>query len=304
MSFSKTGVTVLLLLLGIIGAEFYYFKHKTGESKKGTQSEKSTLPDPWEQNITEGRSLPSKTNNTVIEKEKDDIDEDQNIISIVESYQKGYKEGCQKISDANSTSVPAETDRERAYLLGFEKGKTECLLVIRQKKEHYDLGYKDGCNSAIGKAVKNTALYDSSVDYKKGWERGAEKCDNKRKKATVEESKGKEKKVNERSQEYQSGYRHGCSSAKGNYTREEDVYLHSRAYREGWTLGRQKCKNIRNKSAKKSLTPTQKRHYFDQGYRDGCDSVRGFYRRDPYKYTHIGSYAEGWRAGEYECAYY
>ncbi len=301
MKFSKTSVIILLLLFAIIGAEFYYFKHQAGETEKSASPEKNALPDPREQNTTEGRSSSAKAPAVVIEKE--DVDTDEKIISTVTAYQKGYKEGCQKTSETNGTSVPAETHHERAYLLGFEKGKTECLSKINLKKEHYDLGYKDGCNSAIGKLVKNIALYDSSVDYKKGWERGKETCGNEKEKAVAKKPKEREK-VNKKSPDYQSGYRHGCSSAKGNYYRQEDIYLQSRAYRQGWTYGRQKCKSNKSKSSKKSLTPTQKRHYFDQGYRDGCDSARGYYRRDPYKYKHIESYTEGWRAGEFECAGY
>ena len=296
MKFSKTSVIILLLLLAIIGAEFYYFKHQRGESKKSSLSAKSSMSTSQEQNITKERSSSAKAPAVAIEKE--DVDTDEKIISTITAYQKGYKEGCQKTSETNGTSVPAEIHHERAYLLGFEKGKTECLSKINLKKEHYDLGYKDGCNSAIGKLVKDIALYDSSADYKKGWERGTEKCGNEKKKVVVKKPKERGE-VNKKSPDYQNGYRHGCSSAKGNYTRQEDIYLQSRAYRQGWTLGRQECK-----STKKSLTPAQKRHYFDQGYRDGCDSARGYYRRDHYKYKNIMSYKEGWRAGEFECSGY
>ncbi len=293
MKFSKTSVIILLLLFAIIGAEFYYFKHQTRRTEKSTPSPESNMSKPVEQDIAKGQSLSLEVPNKTIEKE----DVDKNIISTVAAYQKGYIDGCQKISETNGTSVLTETRHDRAYQLGFEKGKEECLSLVKQKKEHYDLGYKDGCNSAIGKLVKDAALHQSSANYKKGWERGGQKCGNKREKVTVK--KPKERRVNKKSADYQSGYQHGCTSAKGNYTRQEDIYLQSRDYRQGWTKGRQKCK-----STKKSLSPTQKRHYFDQGYSDGCDSSGGYYRRDPYKYKHIGSYAEGWRAGEYECAGY
>lgn len=295
MKFSNTSVIVLLLLFAIIGAEFYYYNHKTRQADKSTLSPERSMSKPEEQNITKGEPSALEIPDKTIEKE--DVDEDEKIISTVAAYQKGYKEGCQKISETNSTTIPAETHQERAYQLGFEKGKEECLLQAKQKKEHYELGYKDGCNSAVSKLVKDTALYDSSVDYKKGWERGARKCGSKSESMTVK--KPKERKVNKKNPDYQSGYQDGCASAKGNYHRQENIYLKSRDYRQGWTLGRQKCQ-----SAKKSLSPTQKRHYFDQGYGDGCDSARGYYRRDPYKYKYIGSYAEGWRAGEYECAGY
>ena len=298
MKFSKTSVIVLLLLLGIIGAEFYYYKHQTKQSEKSTLIVESSLSATQEQNTTKEHSSPAKIPDKTIEKE--DVYTDEKIISTVAAYQKGYKEGCQKASGTNRETLQIESHRKRAYLLGFDKGKTECLLQIKQKKEHYDLGYKDGCNSAIGKLVKDTALYDSSADYKRGWERGTDKCGSRKENVTTKKSKARERKVNKKSPDYQNGYRHGCSSAKGNYIRQEDVYLQSRAYRQGWTLGRQKCKKT-----KKSLSLTQKRHYFDQGYRDGCDSARGrYYRRDPYKYKHIGSYTEGWRAGEYECSGY
>ena len=296
MKFSNTSVIVLLLLVAIIGAEFYYYRHHTKQVEKSTLFPKSSISTSQEQNMTKGQSSSSVAPNVVVEKEN--VDSDEKIISTVTAYQKGYNEGCQKASKENGASLQSEGHHERAYLLGFEKGKTECLLQIRQKKEHYDLGYKDGCNSAIGKLVKDTALYQSSVDYKKGWERGTKKCGNENEKVVAQKPKER-KKVNKKSPDYQRGYRHGCSSAKGNYTRQEDSYLQRRDYRQGWTEGRQKCK-----STNKSLSPAQKRHYFDQGYRDGRDSVRGFYRRDHYKYKNIMSYKEGWRAGEFECSGY
>ncbi len=301
MKFSKTSVIVLLLLLAIIGAEFYYYKYQTKEGKKSTLAVESNISTSQEQSTTKEHFTPAEIPDKLTEKEG--VFTDEKIISTVTAYQKGYKEGCQKASETNTTATQTESHYERAYLLGFEKGKTECLSQIKQKKENYDLGYKDGCNSAIGKLVKDAALYQSSADYKKGWERGAEKCGNENEKMLAKKLKER-KKVNKKSPDYQSGYRHGCSSAKGNYYRQEDIYLQSRDYRQGWTYGRQKCKSAKSKSTKKSLTPTQKRHYFDQGYRDGCDSVRGFYRRNHYKYKNIMSYKEGWRAGEFECSGY
>ena len=301
MKFSKTSVIILLLLFAIIGAEFYYHKQQI-KTEKNTLTEKNRLSTSQEQNTTKRDSSSSGAPN--IEIGKEDVFTDEKIISTVTAYQKGYKEGCQKASETNTTAAQAESHYERAYLLGFKKGKTECLLQIRQKKERYDLGYRDGCNSAVSKLVKDTALYQSSDDYKKGWDRGARQCSRKRENTAAKKPIKKVEKVNKKSPDYQRGYRHGCSSAKGNYTRQEDIYLQSRAYRQGWTYGRQKCKNTKSKSTKKSLTPTQKRHYFDQGYRDGCDSARGYYRRDHYKYKNIMSYKEGWRAGEYECAGY
>lgn len=297
MKFSKTSVIILLLLFAIIGAEFYYHKQQI-KTEKDTLSEKNSISTPQEKNTTKRDSLSSRAPD--IANEKEDLLTDEKIISTVTAYQKGYKDGCQKASETNTTITErVESHYERAYLLGFKKGKTECLLQIKQKKERYDLGYRDGCNSAVSKLVKDTALYQSSTDYKKGWERGAQQCSKKRENAVAKKPIGKVKKVNKKSPDYQNGYRHGCTTAKGNYTRHEDTYLRSRAYRQGWTLGRQKCKRT-----KKSLSPAQKRHYFDQGYRDGCDSARGFYRRDHYKYKSIMSYKEGWRAGEFECSGY
>ena len=298
MKFSKTSVIVLLLLLAIIGAEFYYYKHQTKQGKKSTLTVESNITMSQEQNTTKEHSTPAEIPDKTTEKE--DVYTDEKIISTVAAYQKGYKEGCQKASGTNTATLQTEGHRKRAYLLGFEKGKTECLSQIKQKKENYDLGYKDGCNSAINKLVKDTALYQLSSDYKKGWERGADKCSSKKENVTTKKPEEKAKKVNKKSPDYQNGYRHGCTTAKGNYTRQEDIYLRSRAYRQGWTLGRQECKSTK----KKSLSPAQKRHYFDQGYRDGCDSARGYYRRDHYKYKNIMSYKEGWRAGEYECSGY
>ena len=296
MKFSKTSVIVLLLLFAIIGAEFYYHKQQI-KTEKSTLSEKNSISISQERNATKEDSTSSKVPSIAIEKE--DLFTDEKIISTVTAYQKGHREGCRKASETNTTTVQSESHYERAYLLGFEKGKTECLSQIKQKKENYDLGYKDGCNSAIGKLVKDTALYQSSDDYKKGWERGADKCGNKKENVTTKKPIEIVKKVNNKSPDYQKGYRHGCTSAKGNYTRQENIYLQSSAYRQGWTLGRQKCKNT-----KRSISPAQKRHYFDQGYRDGCDSARGFYQRDHYKYKNIMSYREGWRAGEFECSGY
>ncbi len=244
MKLSNKSVFILILLFTIIGAEFYYLKyyaHRSNEVDKNTTTEYTT---------------PVKETSNEL-KEKEDVENDKKIIVTVESYRKGYKEGCQQASKVDKQSLQKETRQDRAYLLGFEKLKEECLLQIKQKKE---------------------------------------KKKEKKKEIITKKPVKKKAKADKKSPDYQNGYRHGCNSAKGEYMRMEDIYLQSRDYREGWTMGRQKCQGI-----KKSTIPTQKPNYFDQGYRDGCASAEGFYRRDARKYMRVPSYTDGWRIGEYEC---
>jgi len=240
MKLSNKSVFVLVLLFIIIGAEFYYLKyyaHQSNEVDKNTTTEYIT---------------PAKETSNEL-KEKEDVENDKKIIVTVESYRKGYKEGCRQASKVDKPSPQKVTRQDRAYQLGFERGKEVCLLKIKKKKE------------------KKKEIIPKKLVEKKA-------------------------RADKKSPDYQNGYRHGCNSAKGEYLRMEDIYLQSRDYREGWTTGRQKCQGI-----KKSTIPTQKPNYFDQGYRDGCDSAEGFYRRDARKYMRVPSYTDGWRIGEYEC---
>ena len=287
--FSKFSLSLLLILLALLGYEMYY--HKRQISK--TESDQKIIK-----------------KNPEINASLSGDEEDQKILDAVESYQKGYKEGCKKAINAKNKnkkavdkniskkSMPVSSVRtaDRAYRLGLEKGEEICRAELKRKKVLYERGYKDGCSSAVKTPKKEKKLYDSSKSYRKGWNTGKKSCENKPVgDANKTKSSGKKKEVNRKSPDYQRGYHHGCNSAHGMYQRIENVYLHNREYRRGWTEGRAKCQ------LKKKNTPRPRHDYFNQGYRDGCDTASRYYKRDRYKYDREPSYRSGWKAGEYEC---
>jgi len=282
---SKVSVIVLLLLIGVMVLEVNYFKKKTDNSEMKAEEEKS--PEKPEENLTKLRE-----------------EEDQKIIHIVDLFQKGYSDGCNENREIIKSN-PAGTQIERSYLLGFEKGEKVCAAQREKKKQeaNYKRGEEDGCSTAKGKPVQNKDLYLKKGMYQKGWDKGYKGC---KKPEPVKSPKEKEVKppqsrINRQSPEYQKGYRNGCDADMGSYFRDEALYLHSKAYRAGWTEGRKKCRSRRGETEPERVTKPSPQRYFDQGYRDGCDSAEGYFRRDRYKYGEYRSYREGWNQGRKEC---
>ncbi|MEA3418518.1 MAG: hypothetical protein U9Q90_03885 [Campylobacterota bacterium] len=288
MKLSKLSLVILLILFAIIGFEIYYHK---GQISDVQNSKKAII-----------KSL--EANASLVKEE-----EDKKILDTVESYQKGYKEGCKKAIDKKtvnkrtidqniskkSMSVPSVQTDDRAYHLGLEKGEEICRAELKRKKALYEKGYKDGCSSAVKTLTKDKKFYDSSGSYRKGWDVGKKSCG---KKEVSKEKKSPKREVNRKSPDYQRGYLHGCNSAHGMHHRIENVYLHNREYRSGWTEGREKCQ-LKKKALR---SPQPHRDYFKQGYRDGCDTATRYYKRDRYKYDHETSYRKGWKTGERECS--
>ena len=273
------------MLIGVMVLEVNYFKNKTDNSDTKTEEEK--LPKPPEENLTKLREQ-----------------EDQKIIHIVDLFQKGYSDGCHKNREI-IRSNPAGTRLERSYLLGFEKGKKVCSAQREKKteEENYKRGEEDGCGTAKGKPVQNKELYLKKGMYQKGWDQGYKSC-KKPEAAKPEKEKAirlPKERINRQSPEYQKGYRNGCDADEENDYRDEGLYLHSKAYRAGWTEGRKKCHSRRGRTKQKRVMHSSSQRYFDQGYQDGCDSAGGYLIRDRYKYEQYRSYRDGWGRGRKEC---
>ncbi len=248
MKFSKTTFIILLLLLAAIVFEFNYLQGKLGKS-----DEKQNILPP----------LPIESNQTTLKKEEiqkknytpkynktKEIKEtkprtDGEILDTVTSYHQGYQEGCPK--EPKATTENNTTKDSRAYQLGFENAKKDCVTQYKEKKS-------------------TTPTQNKSKDPN-----------------------------------YQRGYQHGCNTSQGLGERDEKSYLGSKAYRAGWTEGRNGCKQA-EKTTEKSRKRSKESQNFDQGYFDGCDTATQYYKRDQHQYERSASYRRGWNRGEYECS--
>ena len=276
---------ILLLLIGIIVSELYYLRQKTLKKSIESKALKAKTAKPIEENLT-------------LLKER----EDRDIIKIVDTYRRGYRDGCPKDGQMREES-PGDNRYRRSYILGFQEGKKICVAKRekQREKEQYKKGRKEGCDTARGKSLQNKASYAQKGSYQKGWDEGYREC----RKDEAESPKKKKQPppkvvVNRRSLEYQKGYQHGCNASAGGFYRDENLYLRSREYRAGWTVGREKCSGKEIPEQKKSRKPPQV-GYFDEGYGDGCDSAEGYFRKNRYKYEKYSDYRRGWLLGEREC---
>jgi len=290
---SKVSVIILLLLIGVMILEVNYFRSKT---ESGTlKSEVSNQPIPVEENLT-----------------KTGEEEDQKILHTVDAYQEGYKDGCPEGASMRKGD-PVGGPYERSYILGFEKAKNVCKAKRKQQrdlereKEQQKKGEEDGCSTAKGKPVQDKPLYLKKEAYYKGWESGYKQCKKRaakkeavKKESTIEKRRPPKKAtpgIDRRSREYQRAYQDACRAAEGRGFRDEELYLRNRNYRAGWTEGRKACPPQREISERKPV----RKNYFDQGYRDGCASAEGYFRKDRYVYARHRSYREGWSLGNQEC---
>ena len=286
---SKVSVVVLLMLIGVMVLEVNYFKSKTDGNN--TMIEEPEQQKPVEVNLTKVRER-----------------EDRKILLTVDAYQEGYKDGCPE-SASMRKSDPVGSLYERSYILGFEKARKVCDAKRKSQresqieKENFQKGEGDGCSTAKGKPVQNKSLYLQKSAYYKGWESGYKACKKKViEKEAVEEKAASPKnsvsRIDRHSQEYREAYQDACEAMEGRGFRDEDLYLRSRNYRAGWTEGRKRCNSKRETVKRKSL---HTRSYFDRGYRDGCASSEGYFRKDRYIYARHRSYRDGWSLGREEC---
>ncbi|SHO81095.1 hypothetical protein MNB_SV-15-814 [hydrothermal vent metagenome] len=112
---------------------------------------------------------------------------------------------------------------------------------------------------------------------------------------------------------YDLGYSHGCSTAKGHWKRNYNLYKHNYRYKRGWRAGKRYCKPHYTKkhhySKKKQYQYNResydirsyKRGNYNLGYKDGCRTARYRYTKNRYKFRNIRSYREGWRTGRRDC---
>jgi hypothetical protein len=242
---------------------------------------------------------------------------DETITKLVDAYQEGYREGCRENAGKPRSTQREKKVFERAYTLGFDKGKTFCTAKRKREKELLHRGAEEGCQSALGKYMRDETLYTQNKTYKKSWDKGYKKCKPTKtspKSETVPQQKKKQERTNQaaidtRSEAYRLGYRQGCDRSRGGYQkRDERRYFESKEYRAGWTKGREECKSepgTKRQATTPRTRPTQRYnepYYFDLGYDDGCDSARGFFRRDREHYVRHESYREGWQRGKFECS--
>ncbi len=127
--------------------------------------------------------------------------------------------------------------------------------------------------------------------------------------------------------DYDWGYSHGCSSAKGHWKKNYDEYRYNYRYARGWNAGKRYCKtrytkkrrynkhglkrvNRYNRNGFKRVdrykrksykTRTYKRRNYNLGYKDGCRTSRYGYTKNRYKFRNIESYRRGWRSGRRNC---
>jgi len=90
------------------------------------------------------------------------------------------------------------------------------------------------------------------------------------------------------------GYRHGCQTAKGKYSKNQYKYRNSNSYRKGWLAGKRDCKRYKKKRYNSN---------YDLGYKHGCSSATNRYTRNSYKFRNSKSYKRGWRRGREDCSY-
>ena len=294
MKIDLSTIIIAALTIIVIYSSYDYLENKGEESAK------------YNIHYLEGEENSSKPPE-VKQAAKTARESDEKILKCVDAYQKGYREGCLENAPERSDSNATTTD-ERAYFLGYQGGKKSCTAKREQRKERFERGKNEGCRSASGTIVRDETLYTGKSSYMKGWDTGYRQCRKRKAEKKRVELPRKEPKtvspaieIDRDNPEYRRGYRQGCDVSRGGYQkRDEESYLHSRAYRAGWTKGRGECK--KEKREERSVRGrTEEPHAFDQGYNDGCDTATRYFRRDSYRYRHSKSYREGWRRGEFEC---
>ena len=93
-----------------------------------------------------------------------------------------------------------------------------------------------------------------------------------------------------RNESYRIGVRHGCSSKRGTWKRNNYRYNHDYSYRAGWNAGYNQCRKVHTGN------------YYNMGYNDGCwtKRYRGI-RKNQALYDNNRKYRRGWNNGFREC---
>ena len=296
MKIDVSTIVIAALTVIVIYSSYNYLDEKGKETTGNESLYQKSATDSLKSSETKEGSKPSP-------------ESDEKILQTVDAYQKGYHEGCKE--DAPETiDGNKSTTLNRAYVLGFQKGKKFCTAKRKHQKEQFEKAKREGCQSASGTILRDDTLYNQKGNYQKAWDIGYRQCKKAKEKEKKEKSVSAEKpktermpseQVNKESAEYRKGYRQGCDVSRGGYQkRDEESYLRSRDYRAGWTKGRSECK-VAEETPPKPAQRSKEARYFDQGYSDGCDTATRYFRQDRYKYQHFRSYREGWQTGEYEC---
>ena len=92
---------------------------------------------------------------------------------------------------------------------------------------------------------------------------------------------------------YSLGYGEGCRTArKGVVIKRRYMFRHNANYRRGWRDGRRECSNGMGSA---------KWNSYRRGYRNGCASARGTWRKNRAAYRYYSAYRRGWKAGWRNC---
>jgi len=101
-----------------------------------------------------------------------------------------------------------------------------------------------------------------------------------------------------------AGYKDGCSSAKGHYTRSQYKYRYVKAYHDGWRKGKRSCiykgRSHRYTGIKRSYHCNTEVSWdaFRRGYDDGVRAAKRGIQRHA---RGCAEYHRGWESGYRSC---
>ena len=191
------------------------------------------------------------------------------------SYARGYSDGCRSARGSWRKNIRAY-NRFAAYRRGWNAGWRTCRLPGVLVWNSYARGYKDGCSTARGIWRKNLTAYRRFAAYRNGWNAGRRACS----------------KVNNPWNNYNIGYRDGCSSGRGIWTKNTWAFRTFVAYRRGWNTGWRACR-------RNVVAPGW--NSYSRGYRDGCSTGQGVWRKNRRAYNLYRAYRVGWIQGKRDC---
>ena len=203
------------------------------------------------------------------------------------TYNQGYSDGCKSAKGHWRKNAKAYR-KSSQYRQGWNEGFQKCKFGNQHDQGNlFQKGFDDGCSTARGHYRKNKRLYRTSQQYRRGWYSGKSSC-------TLPGGGGEEGDGHAGSNYYYNqGYSDGCQSAKGHYKKDDKAYRHSLKYRRGWKAGYRACRSDHQDHSGNS---------YRQGYRDGCKTARGEYRRNETLYRNDRKYRQGWNDGKRRCS--
>jgi len=190
-------------------------------------------------------------------------------------YRRGMHDGCSS-SKGNYIKDRYLYHNDYSYRNGWKEGYEKCRHTSTQNL--FRKGKSDGCQSAKGRWKKDTYLYRHNSSYRKGWDEGYRQCRSHSHNNTVSY--------------YSEGRNAGCQSAKGRWKKDTNRYRHNNSYRKGWDEGYRQCRSHSHNNTASSHTG---------GRSDGCQSAKGRWKKDIYRYRHNTRYRKEWDDGFKQC---